>query len=724
MTMPPITPQSTAPEIPASPGTHTPADPSTAAAEFRAALATALGEARPGAAKRPRIAREGVEPVRPRTPMITIGTRGAGTEVKGVDAAEAQTTDAAQQGVAGAAPAVVPAAPDAEFAPIDLASFLTSGTPDEGKGTSPADASKDGVATAPELTIDLSGIAPVVVGAPANATDVKATTPATQTTLDPRQMPSIGAMLPERASETAEVRREMRGLVPQFGDRLQRVIDRMEQEFGYTIEVVETVRTQERQDALFAQGRTQPGPVVTWTRNSNHTAGLAADVTVNGGWTDRAGFEQLARVAREEGLRTLWPRDPGHIELVTPTLGEERVAQSAPSIMPVAGEAKILPWPPRGPEPQRDAHIQPWVPTPDGEARIQPWVPQDGEAKILPFNPEGDARILPFNPERVRAGSPELGQKAEGRTPPPGLTRVASVARVADVAKVADVARVATVGTPGTAAANIVVDTPAAGGLERPVLARGRRQQGTHVGAAAPTTGSSATTASPVMLATDAAATSERGAGQQERGGKDSREGQRAAVDAIREADTALMRAAIGGDTAGERRAGESLVPVAGMERTDAAERIARVLRVQESMAERPMSSVLLRLDHPDGGEDRIRVDLRGTTVGATLDVRDAAAADNLRAHATELQAQLGRHGLEGDAIAVRTMTRGSDAALTVAGAAVAEREGIRAGNAGNTGNSGTNQGSRDPRAAREEANARGQDQPSSRQKRDQRGQR
>jgi hypothetical protein len=160
------------------------------------------------------------------------------------------------------------------------------------------------------------------------------------------------------------------------------------------------------------------------------------------------------------------------------------------------------------------------------------------------------------------------------------------------------------------------------------------------------------------------------------------------------------------------------------MERTDAAERIARVLRVQESMAERPMSSVLLRLDHPDGGEDRIRVDLRGTTVGATLDIRDAAAADNLRAHAMELQAQLGRHGLEGEAIAVRTMTRGNDSALSVAGAVAAEREGIRAGNAGNTGNSGTNQGSRDPRAAREEANARGQDQPSSRQKRDQRGQR
>lgn len=136
------------------------------------------------------------------------------------------------------------------------------------------------------------------------------------------------------------------------------------------------------------------------------------------------------------------------------------------------------------------------------------------------------------------------------------------------------------------------------------------------------------------------------------------------------------------------------------------------------------MSSVLLRLDHPEGGEDRIRVDLRGSTVGATLDIRDAAAADNLRAHASELQAQLGRHGLDGEAIAVRTMTRGSESALNVAGAAAAEREGIRAGQSGNTGNSGANQGSRDPRAPwREDAQSR-QDQPPSRQKRDQRGQR
>ena len=34
--------------------------------------------------------------------------------------------------------------------------------------------------------------------------------------------------------------------------------------------VIQGVRTQAEQDRLYAQGRTEPGPVVTWTRNSKH----------------------------------------------------------------------------------------------------------------------------------------------------------------------------------------------------------------------------------------------------------------------------------------------------------------------------------------------------------------------------------------------------------------------------------------------------------------------
>jgi peptidoglycan LD-endopeptidase CwlK len=41
-----------------------------------------------------------------------------------------------------------------------------------------------------------------------------------------------------------------------------------------------TRRSQEEQDALYEQGRTKPGKIVTWTKKSKHIAGLAFDIAV------------------------------------------------------------------------------------------------------------------------------------------------------------------------------------------------------------------------------------------------------------------------------------------------------------------------------------------------------------------------------------------------------------------------------------------------------------
>jgi hypothetical protein len=106
-------------------------------------------------------------------------------------------------------------------------------------------------------------------------------------------------------------------LNPDFRTRLGRVIARMHDEFGKDVQLVEGFRTQSRQDFLYDQGRSRPGDVVTWTKSSKHTLGLAADVTIDGSYKDSAGFQQLAQVAAQEGLRTLGARDPGHVELPT-----------------------------------------------------------------------------------------------------------------------------------------------------------------------------------------------------------------------------------------------------------------------------------------------------------------------------------------------------------------------------------------------------------------------
>lgn len=63
--------------------------------------------------------------------------------------------------------------------------------------------------------------------------------------------------------------------------------------------VIAGKRTQAEQDRLYAQGRTEPGPIVTWTRNSKHLQGLAVDVApypIN--WNKEEAFYLLAGVIK------------------------------------------------------------------------------------------------------------------------------------------------------------------------------------------------------------------------------------------------------------------------------------------------------------------------------------------------------------------------------------------------------------------------------------------
>jgi len=192
----------------------------------------------------------------------------------------------------------------------------------------------------------------------------------------------------ERA-DVHDVEKALAQLAPEFRARLQRVMDRMTSEYGHSVSVVETVRTQARQDALFAQGRTTDGPVVTWTTNSKHVTGLAADVMVDGMWNNPAGYAHLAIVAKQEGLRTLGARDPGHLELAS----ESTV--SADTLDALLGDLRGAPGDTARPL-RADVH---------GEGR------SDSQASVM--------------------------------------ARVANVAQVARVASVAEVARVATVAAPG-----------------------------------------------------------------------------------------------------------------------------------------------------------------------------------------------------------------------------------------------------------------------------------
>ena len=82
--------------------------------------------------------------------------------------------------------------------------------------------------------------------------------------------------------------------------------------------VVEGLRTKQRQEELYAQGRTKPGRIVTWTMKSKHIDGLAVDIapcnkdgSIN--WNDLKMFDKMAdamfKAAKELNISIRWGRD-------------------------------------------------------------------------------------------------------------------------------------------------------------------------------------------------------------------------------------------------------------------------------------------------------------------------------------------------------------------------------------------------------------------------------
>lgn len=99
---------------------------------------------------------------------------------------------------------------------------------------------------------------------------------------------------------------------------LRRVVERAIELSTADFTVIEGLRSLERQQALYAQGRTTPGKVVTWTMNSRHLEGAAVDlapVDSSGRilWEDIPAFDQVAEAmfaaADELGVRIRWGAD-------------------------------------------------------------------------------------------------------------------------------------------------------------------------------------------------------------------------------------------------------------------------------------------------------------------------------------------------------------------------------------------------------------------------------
>ena len=113
----------------------------------------------------------------------------------------------------------------------------------------------------------------------------------------------------------SQSRSRLKGVHPQLVRIVERAIELTSQDFM----VLEGVRTPQRQKELYAQGRTKPGPKVTWTLNSNHFVkadgfGHAVDlVPYPVDWNSPAKFDAMAKAmfaaARELGVGLRWGAD-------------------------------------------------------------------------------------------------------------------------------------------------------------------------------------------------------------------------------------------------------------------------------------------------------------------------------------------------------------------------------------------------------------------------------
>ena len=103
--------------------------------------------------------------------------------------------------------------------------------------------------------------------------------------------------------------RNLATVQPQLADLGRELLRRLAAQ-GLTFKVTSGSRTQAEQDALYAQGRTKPGPVVTWTRKSRHIGGRAIDLTLFSGknpvWESKH-YYTAGKVGKELGL--VWGGD-------------------------------------------------------------------------------------------------------------------------------------------------------------------------------------------------------------------------------------------------------------------------------------------------------------------------------------------------------------------------------------------------------------------------------
>lgn len=150
---------------------------------------------------------------------------------------------------------------------------------------------------------------------------------------------------------------------------LRKLIERAADISQQPFEIVQGNRTQAEQNALYAQGRSKPGKVVTWTKNSRHIGGGAIDfAALSSGkvsWSEKlypAIALAIKQAAKELGTGIIWggdwkTQDWGHIELTgkdialaVPTVPAMPVTPTVPAVPAVPAVPVVLQKRSQGPQ--------------------------------------------------------------------------------------------------------------------------------------------------------------------------------------------------------------------------------------------------------------------------------------------------------------------------------------------------------------------------------------
>lgn len=133
-------------------------------------------------------------------------------------------------------------------------------------------------------------------------------------------------------------------LHPELKKRMELLFDRYKRVYPHRPQpfLTGTYRTLEEQAELYAQGRTKPGQIVTWTKVSMHNFGMAFDVAFDdprGAYACTECFEALGRLGEDVGL--FWggrwsPPDMPHFQ------SDNTVADIQSGHPPKFGKAKPL----------------------------------------------------------------------------------------------------------------------------------------------------------------------------------------------------------------------------------------------------------------------------------------------------------------------------------------------------------------------------------------------